>query len=344
MAASKSTNNRAIPGAHGKVVGGGSSINATIWARPFNTDLERWADVGGDRAWGYEHALSTYRRVEDWQGKPNPVPRQGQIVPCQPSQNPHPVAPATLGSVPELGKPVLDDLNGEREVSGVGFALMNHIIRDGTAPEHGAGPTVSRAGAARTSRLSSRTGRSVILSGTRAGVEVGGEVERRLIEAKSEVDLSSGGINTPKLLMLSGIGDEAGLRRHAIKAVVDAPEVGGNFQDHILHGGCIWEPNECMPHRTVPPTPQVLEKQGREGDAGPQPREIELPTRAMSVAKQYTPPKTELGAVRRFGAAVSRAGSRSSVRTGRPADRRRPLPVSHPDDVKALRPWHRDVP
>ena len=68
---SSSTNNRAIPEHMGKVVGGGSSINATIWARPFKRDLDHWAAESGDRAWGYEHGLSIFRRVENWQGKPD---------------------------------------------------------------------------------------------------------------------------------------------------------------------------------------------------------------------------------------------------------------------------------
>jgi choline dehydrogenase len=66
-----STNNRAIPEHMGRVVGGGSSINATIWARPFKADLEYWADASGDRAWGYEAGLGIYRRMENWQGAPD---------------------------------------------------------------------------------------------------------------------------------------------------------------------------------------------------------------------------------------------------------------------------------
>ena len=56
-------NGRAIPEHMGRVVGGGSSINATIWARPFKADLDHWAEVTGDPAWGYEHGLEIYRQV-----------------------------------------------------------------------------------------------------------------------------------------------------------------------------------------------------------------------------------------------------------------------------------------
>ena len=138
--ASPSTNGRAIPEHMGKVVGGGSSINATIWARPFKNDLEHWAKESGDAQWGYEHGLSIYRRMENWQGTPSPRYRgQGGPVWCQPAQDPHPLAPAMLAGCKSLGLPVFDDLNGVREERGSGFALMNHIIKNGQRNSKGGG-------------------------------------------------------------------------------------------------------------------------------------------------------------------------------------------------------------
>ena len=129
---SRSTDDRSIPEHMGKVVGGGSSINATIWARPFKHDLDHWAAESGDPKWGYEHGLSVYRRVENWQGKPDARYRgQGGPVWCQPAANPHPAAPAMLAARRSMNLPVLDDQNGAREEGGGGFALMNQIIRDG---------------------------------------------------------------------------------------------------------------------------------------------------------------------------------------------------------------------
>jgi choline dehydrogenase len=97
--ASASTNGRAIPEHMGKVVGGGSSINATIWARPFKNDLEYWAKASGDSSWGYEHGLSIYRQMENWQGKPDARYRgAGGPVWCQAAKDPHPVAPAMLAA------------------------------------------------------------------------------------------------------------------------------------------------------------------------------------------------------------------------------------------------------
>ena len=105
---SPSTNNRAIPEHMGTVVGGGSSINATIWARPFKADLDHWAQQSGDAAWGYEHGFEIYRRMENWQGAPNARYRgTGGPVWCQPAHNPQPAAPAMLAACRSLGYPVL---------------------------------------------------------------------------------------------------------------------------------------------------------------------------------------------------------------------------------------------
>lgn len=337
--AASSTNNRAIPEHMGKVVGGGSSINATIWARPFRNDLEGWAAAAGDRAWGYEHGLSIYRQMENWQGKPNPKYRgKGGPVWCQPAQDPHPAAPAMLAACRSLGLAVLDDLNGAREVGSGGFALMNQIIREGRRQSMARSylyPVLAR----KNVTLLVRTPVDrVILSGTRAtGVEIGGGGSPRRIEAKSEVILSAGGINTPKLLMLSGIGDEAQLRRHGIKAVVHAPEVGENFQDHILHGGCIWEPKEFMPHRNSAANASgFVKSQSALSTPDLNIVQIELPYASDVVAKQYAPPKTGWALCAGLVGPKSRGAIR--LRSANPGDR--PIVdarfLSHPDDVKAL--------
>lgn len=125
-------NQRAIPEHMGRVVGGGSSINATIWARPFKKALDHWADVTGDPAWGYEHGLSIFRRLENWRGTPDGRYRgKGGEVWCQPAHDPAPLAPAMLKACRSLGMTVYDDLNGLREERDGGFALMNQIIKEG---------------------------------------------------------------------------------------------------------------------------------------------------------------------------------------------------------------------
>ena len=337
--ASPSTNNRAIPEHMGRVVGGGSSINATIWVRPFKADLEHWASESGDKAWGYEHGLSIYRRVENWQGKPDARYRgKGGPVWCQPAANPHPLAPALLAACKSLNLPVLDDQNGAREEGGGGFALMNQIIREGRRQSMARSylyPVLSRKNV--TLLVNTHVDRLTIAGNRVTGVQIGGAAAARRIQAKSEVILSSGAINTPKLLMLSGIGDEAQLREHGIKTVVHSPEVGKNFQDHLLHGGCIWEPKEHTPHRNSAANAAGFAK-SQSSLESPDVNlvQIELPYASDVVGKRYTPPNTAWALCAGLVAPKSRGEVR--LKSSNPADR----PVvdarflSHPDDVKVL--------
>jgi len=337
---SSGTNNRAIPEHMGKVIGGGSSINATIWARPFKSNLDYWAQESGDAAWGYEHALGIYRRMENWQGKPNAHYRgQGGPVWCQPAHDPHPVAGAMLAACKSLGMPILEDLNGAREVGPGGFALMNQIIRDGQRQSMARSylyPVLARKNV--TVLVKSQVDR-LTFSGTRVtGVELRrGTAAAIRIQAKSEVILSSGGINTPKLLMLSGIGDQAQLRTHDIKTLVHAPEVGQNFQDHLLHGGCIWEPKEYIPHRNSAANVSGFIKSHPDLQTPDLNLvQIELPYASEVVEKQYTPPSTSWAICSGLTAPKSRGEVR--LRSSNPADR--PIVdarfLSHPDDVKAM--------
>jgi choline dehydrogenase len=336
---SPSTNNLAIPEHMGKVVGGGSSINATIWARPFRNDLEYWARQAGDQDWGYERGLSIYKRAENWQGKPDAKYRgEGGPVWCQPASDPHPVALAMLNACRSLNYPVLDDQNGPREEGDGGFALMNQIIRDGRRQSMARSylyPILARKNVTLIVRTQVTR---VTFDGTRAtGVEIEVNGVKRRIEAKSEVVLSGGGINTAKLLMLSGVGDDAHLRSLGIKTIFNAPEVGRNFQDHILHGGCVWEPKEYIPPRNSATNAAGFIKSNSSIDTPdlnlvP----IELPYTSAPLAKQFNPPKTSWALCAGLVGPKSRGTVR--LRSTDPAD----SPVvdaqflSHPDDVKAL--------
>ncbi|MEX8520388.1 MAG: GMC family oxidoreductase [Leptothrix sp. (in: b-proteobacteria)] len=337
--AATSTNGRAIPEHMGKVVGGGSSINATIWARPFKSDLEHWASESGDAAWGYEHGLSIYRRMENWQGKPDARYRgQGGPVWCQPAANPHPIAPAMLRACKSLGYTVLEDQNGAREEVGEGFALMNQIIRDGQRQSMARSYLYPVLGQKNVTLLVNTHVDRLTFAGTRAtGVELSAAHGGRKIQAKSEVIVCSGGINTPKLMMLSGIGDEAQLRQHDIKTLLHAPEVGKNFQDHLLHGGCIWEPKEFTPHRnSAANAAGFVKSQAALATPDINLVQIELPYASEVVGKRYAPPATSWALCAGLVAPKSRGEIR--LRSSNPADR--PIVdarfMSHPDDVTAL--------
>lgn len=333
------TNNRQIPEHMGRVVGGGSSINATIWARPFKRDLDHWVEVCGDPSWGYEEALKIYRKAEDWQGKPDARYRgKGGPVWCQPADDPHPVAPAMLEACRSLGMPVLDDQNGAREEGQLGFAYMNQIIKGGQRQSMARAylyPVLARKNV--TLLVNTHVDR-LTFSGSRVtGVQIQRGNTVSTLSAKTEVIVSAGGINTPKLLMLSGIGDEAALRKHGIEVKVNAPEVGRNFQDHVLHGGCIWEPEEGLPHRNSAAEVAGFWKSDS-SLASPDLNlvQIELPYASEVVAKTYAPPPSSWALCAGLIAPKSRGAL--TLRSASPQDR--PIVdaqfLSHPDDVKAL--------
>ncbi len=337
--ASPNTNNRTIPEHMGRVVGGGSSINATIWARPFKNDLDFWEQAAGDKAWGYESGLNVFRRVENWQGQPNERYRgKNGPVWCQPANNPHPLAPAMLQACKSLGYPVFEDQNGRREEDGVGFALMNQIIRDGRRQSMARSylyPVMSRPNV--TVLVNTHVDRLALAGNKVTGVLVTRAGAQSTISAGTEVIVCSGGINTPKLLMLSGIGDSVQLAQHGIKTVVESKEVGKNFQDHLLHGGCLFEPKEHIPHRNSAANAAGFLK-SHAWLAAPDVNlvQIEIPYASDVVGKQFAPPATSWALC--AGLVAPKSRGEIKLRSDKPTDR--PIVdarfLSHADDVKAL--------
>lgn len=337
---SRHVNDRAIPEHMGRVVGGGSSINATIWARPFRKNLDDWVAVTGDQDWGYEHALGIYRRLENWQGKPDAHYRgQGGPVWCQPAHDPAPIAPAMLQACAALGLPVLDDLNGAREERDSGFALMNQIIKDGQRHSMAQAYLYPVLGQKNVTLLVNTHIDRLTLSGNEVtGVELTRDGKRLTVKASREVILSTGAVNTPKLLMLSGIGDEQELRRHGIKTVMHAPEVGRNFQDHILHGGCLWEstgPGDLR-NSGAEASGFMHSSSGRQGAPDLNLVQIELPYASDVIAKSYNPPGNSWALC--AGLVQPKSRGHIALRSGKSGDK--PLVhanfLSHEDDVKAL--------
>lgn len=225
----------------GKGLGGGSSINAMVWARGHKEDWNHFAREAGDEAWGYESVLGYYRRIEDWRGTPDPLRRGsgGPVYVAQP-QAPQPIARTLVDAAGLLGIPVFDSPNGEMMEGAGGVAIADLRVRDGRRE------SVFRSYAHRmmvrpnltvlTHALVTR----ILLEGKKAvGVEVLLNGERRQFRARCETVVSLGAIQTPKLLMQSGIGPEAELRTHGIDVVQHLPGVGRNHQDHIAFG-CSW--------------------------------------------------------------------------------------------------------
>src|SRR5262249_33221869 len=123
---------RSLPLSMGKVLGGGSSINAMMWARGHKSDWEFFASEAGDPAWSYEPVLSMYRRIEDWRGTPDPQYRgTGGPVFVQPAPDPNPIAPAMLKGAHSAGIPTFESNNGRMMEADGGASILDVRIRNG---------------------------------------------------------------------------------------------------------------------------------------------------------------------------------------------------------------------
>src|SRR6516164_9489637 len=246
-------NGRAIPLGMGKALGGGSSVNAMIWARGHKSDWDFFASETGDPAWGYESVLDIYRRIEDWQGEPDPRYRgTGGPVFVQPKQDPKPAAPALFERIRSLGIPIFENPNGRMMEAGGGASVPDMRIRYGKRQSVFRSYVFPYMDRPNLTVLSHALVTRLTFEGKRVtGVEIfwGGRTHR--IRAAREVIMSLGAINTPKVLMQSGIGDETELQRLGIPVVQHLPGVGNGFQDHPAVA-CVWECSEPLPRDVVP--------------------------------------------------------------------------------------------
>lgn len=242
---SDSVNGRSLILPMGKVVGGGSSINVMIWARGHKNDFDFWAAETGEDAWNYDNVLNIYKRIEDWHGPEDAARRgSGGRLFMTEVQDPNPIAPAFLDACAGVGIPAYADMNGEMMEGDGGAALANVRIRDGMRRNI---PSDYLWDALKQPNITLLTGATVHrleMEGTTVtGVTFEKDGEVRTVGASERVVLSAGAINTPKILMQSGIGPAAHLREVGVEVRHDLPGVGQNFQDHILAAGCVWEYN-----------------------------------------------------------------------------------------------------
>ena len=236
-------NHRAIVQMMGKVMGGGSSVNTMVWARGHKSDFDHWAQVSKDPSWGYANALRLYRKAEDWQGASDPE-RRGRDGPVwvQTAQAPCPLAPAMLRSAASAGIPTFADHNGEMMEGDGGAALANLIVKDGRRRNMAVSYLYPIMHQPNLTVLTAATVHRVDLVGrTAVGVTFEWRGETRRALAARETVLSMGAFNSPRTLMLSGIGDQDELRRLDLPVVQHLPGVGRNFQDHTLVATCLWE-------------------------------------------------------------------------------------------------------
>ena len=222
---------RRMPHTRGQVLGGSSSINGMYYARGQRSDYDTWAYLGND-GWGFADVLPAFRRSEDFDGGASEYRGTGGPLPVMSRYDLHPLVGDMLEAAVQAGVPRNPDYNG---ASPEGVAPIQLNIRDGKrisaaraylTPAEGNPNLVVRTGC---------TARRLLIEGGRCiGIEVerAGSVER--IVAERELILSAGVFDSPKLLMLSGIGPADELDRLGIDVAVDLPGVGRNLQDHVF--------------------------------------------------------------------------------------------------------------
>jgi choline dehydrogenase len=330
-------NGRSIPLAMGKVLGGGSSVNAMAWAHGHKNDWDFFASEAADPAWNYESVLEIYRRIEDWHGAPDSKYRgTGGPVFVQPAPDPNPIAAAMLEGARSVGIPIFESNNGRMMEGEGGASLLDLLVRDGKRRSIFRAYTYSYMDRLNLTVLSHALVTRVLFEGRRAtGVEClyGGNTHR--IGAGREVVLSLGAVHTPKVLMQSGIGDQVELQRFGIPVVRHLPGVGQNFQDHVSVG-CIWEYRQPLAPRNNAAEATFFWKSDPELDTpNLQTCIAEIPISSAETAARFNPPAGSWT----MAAGIVRPKSRGRIRlTGpRPLD---PVQIEaeclcHPDDLKA---------
>ncbi|MET0483504.1 MAG: choline dehydrogenase [Aestuariivirgaceae bacterium] len=214
----------------GKVIGGSSSINGMVYVRGHARDFDGWEAMGAS-GWGFRHVLPYYQRLEDSHGGEDGWRGRGGPLHVTRGSRRNPLYDAFVEAGRQAGYPVTVDYNGRQQE---GFGAMEMTVWQGTrwsAAKAYLRPALKRSNL---KLLTRALARRIILDGRRAVAveyERGGKIERAA--ASREIVLAASSLNSPKLLLLSGIGNAEELKGAGIAPVHDLPGVGQNLQDHL---------------------------------------------------------------------------------------------------------------
>jgi len=223
-------NHRRLACPRGKVIGGSSSINGMVYVRGHARDFDHWAEAGA-RGWAYADVLPYFKRMENWHGEGDATWR-GTSGPLHITRGPrdNPLHTAFTRAAEQAGYGYTQDYNGERQE---GFGPFEQTVWKGrrwSAANAYLRPAL-KTGHVRMIRAFAR--RVVFTDGHATGVEVTKNGRTQVVAAGREVIVAASAINSPKLLMHSGIGPAAHLAEHGIALRADRPGVGANLQDHL---------------------------------------------------------------------------------------------------------------
>lgn len=217
----------------GKVIGGSSSINGMIYVRGHAKDYDHWAESGA-HGWSYADVLPYFKRMENWHdgGHGGDASWRGNSGPLHVTRGPrtNPLTRAFVEAGRQAGYPVTGDYNGEQQE---GFGPFDSTIWQGrrwSAANAYLKPAIATG---RVTVVKGLAEKVVIENGRATGVQINKGNGSEVISATNEVIIAASSINSPKLLMLSGIGPAAHLAEHGIDVVADRAGVGQNLQDHL---------------------------------------------------------------------------------------------------------------
>lgn len=214
----------------GKVLGGSSSVNAMIYLRGPREDYDGWA-AEGNEGWGFDDLLPYFKRAEHNERGADAFHGTGGPLNVMDLRSPNRFGPVFVEAARQAGYPVNADFNGAAQ-EGVGLYQVTH--RNGERFSAAKAYLTPNLGRANLTVMTGAHTTRILLEGRRAvGVEVRVQGELKQLKAKREVLLCAGALQSPQVLMLSGIGPGAHLQKSGITLVHDLPGVGANLHDHV---------------------------------------------------------------------------------------------------------------
>ena len=222
-------NGRKLSWFQGRILGGSSSINGMLYLRGHSLEYDQWAQRGC-QGWSFDQVLPYFKKTEtnsrgagEWHGDNGPMGVKQSRVDL-------PICDAFLAAAGEAGYPVVDDLNAD---VAEGFGRIDTNIAGGRRASTAVAFAQSGRQRGNLDLLSEAIAARIVIEGGRAkGVEIIRRGVRETVRAEREVILCGGTVNSPHLLMLSGVGPADHLADLGIPVVLDAPEVGRNLQNH----------------------------------------------------------------------------------------------------------------
>ena len=235
----------------GKTLGGSSSLNGMIYVRGAASDYDGWA-AAGNEGWDYDSVLPYFKKSEDFQGGANEYHGTGGLLHVTSEFTPHPVTKSFVEAAVQAGHALNEDCNG---ASQMGVSYTDLTTKDGQ--RHSTAVAFLRPALDRPNLsliTNARVQKVEIENGRATGVTYMQNGRLHTASASREVVVSGGTIESPRILMLSGIGERAQLESIGVPVVVDLPGVGKNLHDHTLLP-IIWEGAQELP----PPSDMTIQ-------------------------------------------------------------------------------------